>query len=153
MAIFASHMGDPHGHPQTSPQHADPHGFLVWFSLKRHQIHVDRRVWAGLRVAMWIAHVGDKYRHGLLEKSLIDLLFLVCVFFFNGKENHQKKTRIFYPCRTPKSLRKKGKALKKARSSLNIKKKARKFKKSKEKKMRDLIRIQTRTPLSRHPAL
>ena len=22
----------PHGDPQTSPQHADPHGFLVWFS-------------------------------------------------------------------------------------------------------------------------
>ena len=22
-------MGDPHGDPQTSPQHADPHGFLV----------------------------------------------------------------------------------------------------------------------------
>ena len=41
---FATHMGDPHGDPQTSPQHADPHGFLVWFSLKRHQVHVDRRV-------------------------------------------------------------------------------------------------------------
>ena len=27
-------------------------------------------LWAGLRVAMWIAHVGGKYRHGLLEKSL-----------------------------------------------------------------------------------
>ena len=30
--------------PQTSPQHADPYGFLVWFSLERHQVHVDRRV-------------------------------------------------------------------------------------------------------------
>ena len=28
-------------------------------------------LWTGLRVAMWIAHVGGKYRHGLLEKSLI----------------------------------------------------------------------------------
>ena len=28
-------------------------------------------LWAGLRVAMWITHVGGKYRHGLLEKSLI----------------------------------------------------------------------------------
>ena len=28
-------------------------------------------LWAGLRVAMWIAHVGGKYRHGLLETSLI----------------------------------------------------------------------------------
>ena len=27
-------------------------------------------LWAGLRVAMWIAHVGGKYRHGLLEKPL-----------------------------------------------------------------------------------
>ena len=26
MAKFAPHMGDPHGDPQTSPQHADPHG-------------------------------------------------------------------------------------------------------------------------------
>ena len=35
MAKFATHMGDPHGDPQTSPQHADPHGFLAWFPLKR----------------------------------------------------------------------------------------------------------------------
>ena len=28
-------------------------------------------LWAGLQVAMWITHVGDKFRHGLLEKSLI----------------------------------------------------------------------------------
>ena len=28
-------------------------------------------LWAGLRVAMWITHVGGKFRHGLLEKSLI----------------------------------------------------------------------------------
>ena len=31
MAKFAFHMGDPHGDPQISPQHADPHGFLVFF--------------------------------------------------------------------------------------------------------------------------
>ena len=31
-------------------------------------------LWAGLRVAMWITHVGGgKFRHGLLEKSLISL--------------------------------------------------------------------------------
>ena len=24
-------------------------------------------LWAGLRVAMWITHVGGKYRHGLLH--------------------------------------------------------------------------------------
>ena len=28
-------------------------------------------LWAGLRVAMWITHVGGKFRHGLLEKSLM----------------------------------------------------------------------------------
>ena len=28
----------------AGPQHADPRGFLVRFSLKRHQIHVDQRV-------------------------------------------------------------------------------------------------------------
>ena len=27
-------------------------------------------LWAVLRVAMWITHVGGKFRHGLLEKSL-----------------------------------------------------------------------------------
>ena len=31
-------------------------------------------LWAGLRVAMWITHVGGKFRHGLLEKPLIILL-------------------------------------------------------------------------------
>ena len=28
-------------------------------------------LWAGLRVAMWMTHVGGKFCHGLLEKSLI----------------------------------------------------------------------------------
>ena len=41
-------------------------------------------LWAGLRVAMWIAHVGGNFRHGLLEKSLVFLsakfhgLFVFC---------------------------------------------------------------------------
>ena len=43
-AKFAPTWVDPHGDPQTSPQHANPHGSLVWFSLKRHQVHVDQRV-------------------------------------------------------------------------------------------------------------
>ena len=64
------HMGDAHGDPQTSPQQSDPHGFLVWFSLKRHQVHVDRRVVGCQQVAMWITHVGGKFCHGLPEKSL-----------------------------------------------------------------------------------
>ena len=41
---FAQHMADPHGDLQTSPQHANPHGLLAWFSFRRHQVHVDRRV-------------------------------------------------------------------------------------------------------------
>ena len=55
MAKFAPHMGEPHGVPQTSPQHADPHGFLVWLSIKRHQVHVDRRV-VGWSVGRHVAH-------------------------------------------------------------------------------------------------
>ena len=27
-------------------------------------------LWNGPRAAMWITHVGGKFRHGLLEKSL-----------------------------------------------------------------------------------
>ena len=44
MTTFAPHMGEAHGDPKTSPQHADPHGFLVWFSFKRPEVHVDWRV-------------------------------------------------------------------------------------------------------------
>ena len=74
MANFAPRMGDPHGDPQTSPQHADPHGFLVWFSLKRHHVHVDRRVVGrsagrhvdhpcGGQISPWPARkVTDSYR-------------------------------------------------------------------------------------------
>ena len=66
MAKFAPHMGDPHG-----AQHADPHGFLVWLSLKRHQVHVDQRV-VGWSAGRHVDHpCGGKFRHGLLEKSLI----------------------------------------------------------------------------------
>ena len=48
-------MGDPHGNPQTSPQHADPPGSLVRFSLKRPQVHVDRRV-VGWSVGRHVDH-------------------------------------------------------------------------------------------------
>ena len=67
MAKFATNMGDPHGDPQTGPQHADPHGFLVSFLLKGPEGMWIGVLWAGLRVAMWIAHVGAKFRRGLLE--------------------------------------------------------------------------------------
>ena len=68
-------MGDPHGDVQTSPQHADPHEFLVWYSFKKIPKSMWIGVlWAGLRVATWITHVGGPFRHGLLEKPLIVLL-------------------------------------------------------------------------------
>ena len=35
-------------------------------------------LWAGLRVPMWIAHVGGKFRHGLLEKLLTAIKFGTC---------------------------------------------------------------------------
>ena len=78
MAKFAPQMGDPHGDPQTSPQHADPHGFLVWSSLKR-----KKSMWIGvLRVAMWIAHVGGKFRHGLplIKTSLLSVALSLSAF-------------------------------------------------------------------------
>ena len=60
-----------HGDPQTSPQHADPHGFLAFLKRTTQEIHVDRRVvgWsAGLHVDRPCG--GGKFHHGLLEKSL-----------------------------------------------------------------------------------
>ena len=44
MAKFAPHMGDPHGDPQTSPQHADPHGLGAFLEKTTQEIHVDRQV-------------------------------------------------------------------------------------------------------------
>ena len=46
-------MGDPHGDPQTSPQHTDPHGRGAFLKRTIQEIHVDQRVvgWsAGLHV-------------------------------------------------------------------------------------------------------
>ena len=44
MAKSAPHMGDLHGDPQTSPQHADPHGLGAFLKKTLQEIHVDRRV-------------------------------------------------------------------------------------------------------------
>ena len=41
MAKFAPHMGDPHGDPQTSPQHADPHGLGAFLKRTKQKIDVD----------------------------------------------------------------------------------------------------------------
>ena len=37
-------MGDPHGDPQTSPQHGGPHGLGAFLQKTIQDIHVDRRV-------------------------------------------------------------------------------------------------------------
>ena len=63
-------MGDPHGDPQTSPQHADPHGYLTWFPSKMPKSMWIGVLWAGLRVTMWITYVGIKFRHGLLARKV-----------------------------------------------------------------------------------
>ena len=71
MEICTPYRGDPHGDLQTSPQHADPRGFLVWFSLKRNQVHVDRVV-VSWSVGHHVDHPcgGGGNFHGLPEKSL-----------------------------------------------------------------------------------
>ena len=38
MVKVATHMSDPHGGPQTSPQHTNLHGFLVWLGLRKASI-------------------------------------------------------------------------------------------------------------------
>ena len=60
--ICPPRMGDPHGDPQTSRQHADPHGFLVYGFLSKGTKSMWIGVlWAGLRVTMRITHVGGKF--------------------------------------------------------------------------------------------
>ena len=44
IAKFATHMSDPHGDPQTSPQHADPHGLEAYLRRTLQEMHVDQRV-------------------------------------------------------------------------------------------------------------
>ena len=69
MAKFAPHMGNPFGDPQSSPQHRS-----IWiacfFKENRTRNPCGPVLWAGLRVSMWIAHMGGKFRYGLLKKSL-----------------------------------------------------------------------------------
>ena len=72
MAKFAPDMGDPHGDPQTSPQHADPHGFGAFLKKTIQEIHVDRRVvgWSAGRHVDRPCGGGGKFRYGPLEESL-----------------------------------------------------------------------------------
>ena len=53
--------------PRNTPIHMD---FLYGFLLKGTKSMWISVLWAGLQVAMWITHMGGKFRHGLSEKSL-----------------------------------------------------------------------------------
>ena len=48
-------------HMDLVPLYRKPYKKSMWIGV----------LWADLRVAMWITHVQSKFRHGLLEKSLI----------------------------------------------------------------------------------
>ena len=96
MAKFAPNMSDPHGEPQTSPQHANPHGFLVYdFLLKRHNMRIGV-LRADLRVAMWITHAVGNFRHCLLEKSLTQALPKKCGKIPGDSGRGQKITANFF---------------------------------------------------------
>ena len=55
MAKFALHMGDPHGDPQTSPQHPDPHGLGAFLKKSIQEVHADRGV-VGWSVGRHVDH-------------------------------------------------------------------------------------------------
>ena len=70
MAKFAPRMGDPHGDPQTSPQHADPHGLGAFLKKTIQEVHVDQRV-VGWSVGRHVDRPrGGKFHHSLPEKAL-----------------------------------------------------------------------------------
>ena len=73
MAKFATHMGDPHGDPQTSPQHANPHVLGAFLKETIQEVHVVRRVvgWfagrhvdhpCGWQISPWPARESLKLR-------------------------------------------------------------------------------------------
>ena len=114
MAKFATHMGDPHGDSQTSPQHAKPQTptYKEKHEQKRCRKTVEFALFWSILVMfcpdfcsyfclvcgrqgslaqfwMWITHVGGKIRHGLLEKSLI--------IYRRGKCHRSKQYREILP--------------------------------------------------------
>ena len=66
--LFQRRCRDPRRPAHNMPIHMDLVPFLRQTYKKSMWIGV---LWAGLRVAMWITHVRGKFRHGLLEKSLM----------------------------------------------------------------------------------
>ena len=87
LAKFAPHMGDPAGDPQTSPQHADPHGLGAFLKKTIQENHVDRRVvgWSAGRHVDHPCGGGGKIGYGLLEKSLMHKHYITqIVFEFNS---------------------------------------------------------------------
>ena len=58
-------------------------------------------LWAGLRVAMWITHVGGKFHHGLLEKSLKNTTISIAIVFLErkgplGRHGNTKKKGVLH---------------------------------------------------------
>ena len=39
------------------------------------KVHAESACCAGLQVAMWVTHVGGQFRHGLLAKSLQNVVY------------------------------------------------------------------------------
>ena len=78
-------MGDPHGDPQTSPQHADSHGLGAFLKKTIQGIHVDRRVvgWSvghhvdhpcGWQISPWPARKVTEITGQLPDETLRELI-------------------------------------------------------------------------------
>ena len=79
MAKFATHMGDPHGDPQTSPPHAAPRGLGASLKKTIQEIHVDQRVVSG-------GHKRDKLKGTNAQDSQFSADFrrFLLIFAFPG---------------------------------------------------------------------
>ena len=85
MAKFAPHMGDPHGDPQTSPQHADPHGLGAFLNNTIQEIHVDRRV-------VGCAKLSKHHPKHLLRLFLALKVIFISEVIFKSARNRPFKT-------------------------------------------------------------
>ena len=79
----------------NTPIHMD---FLYGFLQKGPKSMWIGVLWAGLRVAMWITHVGGKFRHGLLENSLKLLKPGRLVYSWHGRgvKNQRGLARVLF---------------------------------------------------------
>ena len=86
--------------PQTSPQHQDPHAFLVWFSLKRRQVHVDRRV-VGWRAGCDVDHPCGGQISPWPARKVTDSLVVFNSFCSKSKENSIRANVLSLPSSHP----------------------------------------------------